>query len=163
MADVAVPFDVDPTADMYLDYDERTVGAFTVRVPKLIIVDGTSNIKAGVTAAGALKVEVQAPANGVDAHSRGATGTTPSAVNVNNTSTVLLTAGTTRRAVWLTNTGAAGTSIVWVWIGGGTAIAGRGVPLNPGATIVIDNSPNAALSAISESATQSIAIGIEAD
>ena len=164
MADVAVPFDVDSAADMYVDFDERTVGATVVRVPKTVLVDGATNNKAAVSPSGGLKVEIQnSPANGLDVHSRGGGGTA-SSVNVTASSGTLLAAGTTRRTVWFTSKAAPGSAaVVWIRPGGGTAVVGEGIPLVAGATAILDGSPNAGFTAISDGASVAVAIAIEAD
>lgn len=157
MSDGTIGFDEDTAHDYELDVDFRTVAGKTVAVTKLILVDGLTNNKAEVDADRNLIVKVRGV---TDVSSRGASGSAPTSQPVGVASTTLLGAGTNRRCVWFTNTG---TTTVWVTPGGAAAATARGIPLYAGMTIGLDASPNAAFTAISESGSNTVAIGIEAD
>lgn len=160
MSDLAIPFDADPVADFKLDFDQRTVNAQLVATTKVILVDGTLNQKAAIDASGNLSVKLSTQS--LDSTSKGVSGDAPVSIAVSGDTQLLATA-TTRRAVWLTNTALAGGPTLWVRIGGGAAIVGRGVPIYPGYTICFDKAPNAAYRAISDGAAATMAIGYEGD
>lgn len=161
--DVAIPFDADPTADYLLDFDRITVGANSVLRSKIVLVDGTTNNKVVVDGSGNLQVKLGSGSL-VDASSRGVNGSTPAAATATNTSGILVSAGSGRRAVWLTNASLLTADIVWLALGAVVAVANKGIPLYPGQTIQFDASPNMEIRGISAGAASvTIPLAFELD
>jgi hypothetical protein len=165
MADARIPFDADIAPDFYLDAESQTKSLGDVLISRVVLTDALENYRAQIFSDRALSVRITRPdGRPVDSTSNGSTGSTPSPATVNTASSTVLAAGTTRRAVWLTNPSTSAADVIWLRLGGGTAVLNQGVPLYPGGTICFDRSPNMAITGISAGATGlPVAIGIEVD
>jgi|DEB0MinimDraft_3_1074331.scaffolds.fasta_scaffold211949_1 hypothetical protein len=78
--------------------------------------------------------------------------------SVTTSSAAVLSADATRRTAVLTNLGSD-----YVWIGDSGIAANEGIRLAPGQALTIDKSPTAAIYAVAQSGTQTVAYFTESD
>lgn len=138
-----IKFNEDSNGDYLVAFAEVGSGSSAYLIPTTVLRDEVGN-QLKFNADGEINVRVMS-----SSADRGQSGVNGS-VSVGTSNTLILSASSARRSIWLSNTSSSNT--VWISVGASASL-NSGIMLPPMSTILLDKSPCASVSGVSLAST----------